>query len=106
MVFVGLIRTSQECLNIDESISLHECSKHYLQFNDTSLVFDPEVDDCSTIYQAVQTSVTTVCNDVNNSDICTFDLSEQIMEDERCFQSNYLSVEYTCEGIFSKPIEL
>ncbi|XP_076075808.1 MAM and LDL-receptor class A domain-containing protein 1-like [Mytilus galloprovincialis] len=94
----GLIRTSQECLNIDESISLHECSKHYLQFNDTSLVFDPEVDDCSTIYQAVQTSVTTVCNDVNNSDICTFDLSEQIMEDERCFQSNYLSVEYTCEA--------
>ncbi|VDI26143.1 Hypothetical predicted protein [Mytilus galloprovincialis] len=97
----GLITTSQECHNIDESISLNECSKYYLQFNDTSLVFDPEVDNCSIVYQDVQTSITTSCNDMNNSDICTFDLLEQIKEDHdhrhRCFQSNWLSVEYRCE---------
>ncbi|VDH95571.1 Hypothetical predicted protein [Mytilus galloprovincialis] len=93
----GLITTSQKCHNIDESISLHECSKHYLQLNDTSLVFDPQFDNCSTVYQAVQTSVTTGCNDMNNSEICTFDLPEPKMEDQRCFHSNWLSVEYKCE---------
>ncbi|CAG2190855.1 unnamed protein product [Mytilus edulis] len=94
----GLIKTAQKCHNIDESISLHECSKHYLQLNDTSLVFDPQFDNCSTVYQAVQTSVTTVCNNMNNSEICTFDLPEPKMEDQRCFHSNWLSVEYKCEA--------
>ncbi|XP_052071788.1 MAM and LDL-receptor class A domain-containing protein 1-like isoform X2 [Mytilus californianus] len=94
----GLIKTSQKCHNIDESISLHECSKYYLQLNDTSLVFDREFDNCSAVYQDVQTSITTLCNDMKNSDICAFDLPELIMEDQRCFQSNWLSVEYKCEA--------
>ncbi|XP_052068045.1 MAM and LDL-receptor class A domain-containing protein 1-like [Mytilus californianus] len=93
----GLIKTSQTCHNIDESISLHECSKYYLQLNETSLVFDREVDRCSTVYQDVQTSITTLCKEINNSDICTFNLSKLIMEDQRCFQSNWLSVQYKCE---------
>ncbi|CAC5403043.1 unnamed protein product [Mytilus coruscus] len=94
----GLIKTSQKCHKIDESISLRECSKYYLQLNDTSLVFDREIDNCSTVYQDVQTSISTVCNDMNNSDICTFYLPELIMEDQRCFQSNWLSLEYRCEA--------
>lgn len=105
LLLVGLITTSQECHNINESISLHECSIHYLQFNDTSLVFDPEVDNCSTVYQAVQTSFTTVCNGMNNSEICTFDLPEPKMEDQRCFHSNWLSVEYKCEGNILEKIK-
>ncbi|VDI67737.1 Hypothetical predicted protein [Mytilus galloprovincialis] len=94
----GSIQSSQKCHNMDESISLHECSKHYLQFNDTSLVFDPEFDNCSAVYQDVQTSIRSFCNDINNSDICTFDLPEPKMEDQRCFYSNWLSVEYKCEA--------
>ncbi|CAG2236370.1 unnamed protein product [Mytilus edulis] len=94
----GFITTSQKCHNIDDSISLHECSKYYQQLNETSLVFDPQFDNCSTVYQDVQTSVKTSCNDMNNSDICTFDLPELIMEHKRCFQLNWLSVEYRCEA--------
>ncbi|CAC5399333.1 unnamed protein product [Mytilus coruscus] len=94
----GLIKTSQKCHKIDESISLRECSKYYLQLHDTSLVFDREFDNCSTVYQDVQTSITTVCNDMKNSNICTFYLPELIMEDQRCFQSNWLSIEYKCEA--------
>lgn len=106
MVFVGLIKTPQKCHNIDESLSLNGCSKHYLKLNDTSLVFDPEFDNCSAVYKDVQTSITTSCNDMNNSDICTFDLPELIMEHKRCFQSNWLSVEYRCEGNFSETVAL
>ncbi|XP_052068042.1 MAM and LDL-receptor class A domain-containing protein 1-like isoform X2 [Mytilus californianus] len=94
----GLIKTSQKCHKIDESISLHECSKYYLQLNDTSLVFDREFDNCSAVYQDVQTSITTVCNDMKDSDICTFNLQELVIKDQRCFQSNWLSVEYRCEA--------
>ncbi|VDI29786.1 Hypothetical predicted protein, partial [Mytilus galloprovincialis] len=94
----GLITTSQECHNIDEPISLNECSKYYLQPNDTFLVFDPEVDNCSFVYQDVKISVTTACIDLNKSDICTFDFPEPKMEHKRCFQSNWLSVEYRCEA--------
>ncbi|CAC5403046.1 unnamed protein product [Mytilus coruscus] len=93
----GSIQTLQTCHNIDESISLHECSKYYLQLNETSLVFDREFDNCSAVYHDVQTSITTLCNDINNSDICTFYLPELIRKDQRCFQSNWLSVEYKCE---------
>ncbi|CAC5393954.1 unnamed protein product [Mytilus coruscus] len=93
----GLTKTSQSCHNIDETISLHECSKYYLQLNKTSLVFDQEFDNCSVVYHDVQTSITTLCNYMNNSDICTFYLPELIKEDNRCFQSNRLLVEYRCE---------
>ncbi|VDI24292.1 Hypothetical predicted protein [Mytilus galloprovincialis] len=94
----GLIKTSQTCHNIDESISLHECSKYYLQLNKTSLEFDPKVDNCSAAYHDVQTSIATLCNDPNSSYICTFDLPKLIRKDQRCFRPNWLSVEYRCEG--------
>ncbi|CAG2190856.1 unnamed protein product [Mytilus edulis] len=100
----GLIKTSPKYHNIDESISLNGCSKHYLQLNDTSLVFEPELDNCSAVYQNVQTSITTSCNDMNNSDICTFDLLGVIMEHKRCFQSNWLSVEYRCEAYVTETV--
>ncbi|CAC5355495.1 unnamed protein product [Mytilus coruscus] len=56
----GLLKTSQTCQKTDESISLHECSKYYLQHNETSLVFDRELDNCSAVYQDVQTSIKTL----------------------------------------------
>ncbi|VDI60591.1 Hypothetical predicted protein [Mytilus galloprovincialis] len=98
----GLIKTSQTW-KTDESISLHECSKYYLQLNETSLVFDRQLDNCSAVYQDVQTSVTTLCNNINNSDICTFYLPKLIRKDERCFPSNpvWLTVEYNCKAVGS-----
>ncbi|VDI39129.1 Hypothetical predicted protein, partial [Mytilus galloprovincialis] len=95
----GLIKTSQKCQKIDDSISLHDCSKNYLHHNDMSLAFDREMNNCSIVYQDVQTSVSTLCSIINNSDICTFYSPEFIMEeDQRCFQSNWLSVEYKCKA--------
>ncbi|CAC5411623.1 unnamed protein product [Mytilus coruscus] len=87
----GWINYSQTCLNKAESISLPECSKYYLQLN--NLVFDGGFDNCSVGYKDAQG----LCDDVDNSDICTFNLSEVIRKEPRCLQSNMLLVEYTCE---------
>ncbi|XP_071130569.1 uncharacterized protein [Mytilus edulis] len=93
----AVIDYTESCRNIDESISLSECSKYYLQLNNTRLKFEREWKNCSTVYQDVQSSSRTLCNDMNNSDICTFNLSEEIQNDPRCFLSNSLLVEYKCE---------
>ncbi|CAC5410020.1 unnamed protein product [Mytilus coruscus] len=93
----GLINYSQSCHKTDESISITGCSKYYLQLNNTSIMFDPKFDDCSGVYQEAQTSTRTLCNDIKNSDTCTFNLSEVIMKEPRCFQPNRLLIRYTCE---------
>ncbi|XP_052068054.1 uncharacterized protein LOC127707514 [Mytilus californianus] len=91
----GSTNYSQSCLNTATSISLPECSKYYLQLN--NLVFDKEFDNCSLEYQDVQGLIKTLCDDVDNSDICTINLSEVVKKESRCFQSKRLLVEYTCE---------
>ncbi|CAC5389538.1 unnamed protein product [Mytilus coruscus] len=93
----GLIDYRQSCHKTDESISLTGCSKYYLQLNRTRFVFDREFDNCAAVYQDVQASTRSICNDMNNSDVCTFNLSEVIRKDPKCFQSNRLLVEYNCE---------
>ncbi|XP_052069169.1 MAM and LDL-receptor class A domain-containing protein 1-like [Mytilus californianus] len=93
----GSIKYSQTCLNTNKPISLLECSKYYLQLDKTELSFDPKVDDCSTVYQEVKTSMKSKCHDTYNSDICTFNLSEVIKKDPRCYQSNRLLIEYQCD---------
>ncbi|CAG2242743.1 unnamed protein product [Mytilus edulis] len=91
----GTINYSQTCLKMDESISLQECSKYNLQLN--NLVFDKKYDNCSIYYQNAKGLSKTLCDDVDNADICTFNLSEVIKKRPACFQSNRLLVEYTCE---------
>ncbi|XP_076075807.1 MAM and LDL-receptor class A domain-containing protein 1-like [Mytilus galloprovincialis] len=91
----GSINYSQSCLETTESISLPECSKHYLQLN--NLVFDRGFDNCSAEYQVAQRQIKTLCDDIDNSDICTSNLSEVIKKEPRCFQLNRLLIEYTCE---------
>ncbi|XP_052069292.1 uncharacterized protein LOC127708463 [Mytilus californianus] len=93
----GVMDYTESCRKIDESISLSGCSKYYLQLNNTRFDFDRRLANCSTVYQDVQASSRTLCNDMNNSDICTFNLSEEIQKDPRCFQSNSLLIEYKCE---------
>ncbi|CAC5389522.1 unnamed protein product [Mytilus coruscus] len=93
---ISLLSTSCE---EDEPITIPECSKYYLQFSKINLKLDQKFDDCLAIYKDVQASTRTICNNMNNSDICTFNLSEVIRKDSRCFQSNRLLVEYTCEDI-------
>lgn len=95
-ILIGLINYSQICLKKDESVSFPECSKYYLQLN--NLVFDKEYDNCSVEYQNAQGLIRNLCDDVDNADICTFNLSEVIKKRSTCFQSNRLLVEYTCEG--------
>ncbi|CAC5389526.1 unnamed protein product [Mytilus coruscus] len=95
----GLINYSQTCLKTDKPITISECSKYYLQFSKINLTLDQKFDDCSTLYKDVQASKRTICNNMNNSDICMFNLSEVIRKDPGCFQSNRLLVEYTCEDI-------
>ncbi|CAC5389543.1 unnamed protein product [Mytilus coruscus] len=92
-----LINYSQSCHKTDESISFTGCSKYYLQLNKTRFMFDREYDDCSAVYKEAQTSIITLCNEKNNSDICTFNLSEAIGKYPRCFQSNTLLLNYTCK---------
>lgn len=96
--FVGSINYSQSCHKMDETIPLSECSKYYLQLNMTSVVFQPKFDDCSADYQDIQTSIINLCNEMDNSDICIFNLSDISKTDRKCFQSNRLLIEYTCDG--------
>lgn len=98
MRFVGVIDYTDSCRKMDESISLFGCSKYYIQLNKTRFDFDRMLENCSAVYQDVQASSRTSCSDMNNSDICTFDLSQEIQKDPRCFLSNNLLVEYKCEG--------
>ncbi|CAC5426136.1 unnamed protein product [Mytilus coruscus] len=93
----GLIKYTQSCHKTDESISLSGCSQYYLQPNSTRFVFDREFENCSAIYQDVQTSASTLCNNENRSDVCTFNLSDVIRKDPKCFLSNRLMIQYNCE---------
>lgn len=87
---------SQTCLKKEESISLPECSKYYLQLN--NFVFDEGFDNCSVDNQDVQELFKTKCDDGDQSDVCSFNLSDIFQRKPRCFQTNRLLVEYTCEG--------
>ncbi|VDI23995.1 Hypothetical predicted protein, partial [Mytilus galloprovincialis] len=93
----GVIDFTESCRKMDESITLSGCSKYYLQLNNTRFDFDQTLENCSAVYQEVQASSRTSCTDINNSDICTFNLSQEIQKDPRCFLSNSLLVEYKCE---------
>ncbi|CAC5384127.1 unnamed protein product [Mytilus coruscus] len=94
----GLIKYTQPYHKTDESISLSGCSQYYLQPNSTRFVFDREFDNCSSVYQGAQTSASTLCNNENRSDVCTFNLSDVIRKDPKCFLSNRILIEYNCEG--------
>lgn len=83
---------------MDEPILLYGCSKYYLQLDKARLIFDQELENCSAVYQNIQASRSTLCNYINNSDICTLNLSEEIQKDPRCFLSNSLLIKYKCEG--------
>lgn len=91
-----MINYSQTCLKKEENISLPECSKYYLQLN--NLVFDEGFDNCSVDKQDVQELFKTKCDDGDQSDVCNFNLSDIFQKEPRCFQTNRLLVEYTCEG--------
>ncbi|CAC5389521.1 unnamed protein product [Mytilus coruscus] len=93
----GLLHYTESCRKTDESISLSGCSKYYLQLNDIKFKFDGELENCSAVYQDVKSSSRTLCNDINNADICTVNLSDVIRKDPSCFQSNSLLIEYKCE---------
>lgn len=96
--FVGLTDYTESCRKMDEPIPLYGCSKYYLQLDKARFIFDQELDNCSAVYQNIQATRSTLCNHMNNSDICTLNLSEEIQKDQRCFLSNSLLVEYKCEG--------
>lgn len=96
--FVGLTDYTESCRKIDEPIPLYGCSQYYLQLNKARLIFDQELENCSAGYQNMLATRRTLCNHMNNSDICTLNLSEEIQKDPRCFLSNRLLVEYKCDG--------
>lgn len=97
-VFVGFDNYSQACLTTDESILLHWCSNMYPQLNLTRIMFDQKFDNSSAVNHDAQTSNVTSCIDIDNLDICTFNLSEMIWKDLNCFPSNWLMIEFKCEG--------
>ncbi|CAC5355490.1 unnamed protein product [Mytilus coruscus] len=94
----ALTNYSQTCLKTHKSISIPECSKYYLQSSKTKLIFDQEFDNCSVVYQDVQASTRTICNERTNSDICSFNLSNVVRKHPGCFLSSRLRIEYKCIG--------
>ncbi|CAG2249496.1 unnamed protein product [Mytilus edulis] len=99
----GLTDYTESCRKMDESILLYGCLKYYLQLDKARLIFDQELENCSAVYQNIQASRSTLCNYINNSDICTLSLSEVIQKDSRCFLSNSLLIEYKCEERVNTP---
>ncbi|CAC5389532.1 unnamed protein product [Mytilus coruscus] len=92
----ALTNYSQTCLKTDKLVTIPECSKYYLQFSKTKLIFDQEFKDCSAVYQDIHASTRTICNERTNPNICTFNLSKVERKRPGCFLSNRLLIEYKC----------
>ncbi|CAG2236369.1 unnamed protein product [Mytilus edulis] len=101
----GSINYSQQCHHMDAFITLAECSNYYLQLDKTSLVFNPYYDDCSSNYQEIKTSIINQCDNLDSSKICSFNLSDVIKKERKCFQSNRLLISIDVEiKIFIKCV--
>ena len=89
----------RSCVNVEDNIDVQECPKYYIEFNQTKVSFDPEFEFCSDIYVDINNSSETLCNNRDNSDVCTFNLSNIQKSNPECFILNRLLIEYTCKGI-------
>lgn len=88
----------RSCVNVEDNIDVQECPKYYMEFNQTKVSFDPEFEFCSDIYADINNSSETLCNNRDNSDVCTFNLSNIQKSNPECFMLNRLLIEYTCKG--------
>lgn len=88
----------RSCVNVEDNIDVQECPKYYMEFNQSKVSFDPEFELCSDIYADINNSIETLCNNEDNSDACTFNLSNIQKSNPDCFMLNRCLIEYTCEG--------
>lgn len=88
----------RSCVNVEYNIDVQECSKYYMEFNQSKVSFDPEFDVCSDIYTDINNYIGTLCDNGDNSDFCTFNLSYIQERNPECSMLNRFLIEYTCEG--------
>lgn len=93
--FTGMERHSESCVDVKASTSVRNCINYYL--NQTTLSFEPTIQNCSGAYMKANEMLSSVCTESNDTDNCNVNISEIISEHPRCFQSNTLRVDYSCE---------
>ena len=94
--FIGLERHSDFCVNVETGSSDDKCTNTYL--DQVTLPFKSTVQNCSDSYQTANEMLRSACNESNVTDNCMVNIYEIISEYPRCFQSNTLRVDYSCEG--------
>ena len=86
---------SESCVDVKASKSVKNCRNYYL--NQTTLSFEPTTQNCSHAYLKANEMFHSSCNESNDTDNCKVNISEIISKHPRCFQSNTLRVDYSCE---------
>ncbi|VDI31954.1 Hypothetical predicted protein, partial [Mytilus galloprovincialis] len=96
----GLSDHKNVCVDLDDvPPEKTYCPRGYLDFTNSSLIFEPEKTDlyCSEIYHQTKTRLRTDCRNRNDSQKCVIDLSTDKRSHPECFQLNELQILYTCE---------
>ncbi|VDI45276.1 Hypothetical predicted protein [Mytilus galloprovincialis] len=94
----GLLYQEEMCVPIDEKTHKEtECPKGYLNFADSHLLFDPEKQECSKIYNQTKNHLLEECKKSNDSETCLIDLSTDTSDYPECFQLYDYHIIHTCE---------
>ena len=86
---------SESCVDVKASTSVKNCTNYYL--NQITLSFEPIIQNCSNVYMEANEMLSSVCNQLNDNENCKVNISEIISTYPKCFQSNTLRVDYSCE---------
>lgn len=98
-IFTGLLYHEEMCVPIDEKTPKEtEWPKGYLNFADSHLLFDPEKQECSQIYNQTKNRLLEECKKSNESETCLIDLSTDTSDYPECFQLYDYHIIHTCEG--------
>jgi hypothetical protein len=92
---IGVESHSESCVDVKAGTSVKNCTNYYL--NQTTLSFEPTIQNCSVAYMEANEMLSSVCNQLNDTYNCKVNLSEIISEYPTCFQSSTLRVDYSCE---------
>ncbi|CAC5355492.1 unnamed protein product [Mytilus coruscus] len=94
----GLFDQEEICVDVEGIISKETfCPKGYLDLQNARILFDPEREKCSDIYDQTKKRLLTDCGNVADSQKCLFDLSTDIRSQPECFQLYEFRIQHTCE---------